>query len=162
MSGLRGMGGAVSGLARSIRAGRTPRALACASGASLMFLALAFACAVLLDPQHGLITTYSSWTLAEGAATTACVWTARQTRGAERRWRLLIGATALVEMITSFALVLTLLAGRPAFSRDVSPGYYVILVIYAIALAGAVPATDPMEGRAVRRPAAATARTAGT
>ncbi|MCK9899303.1 GGDEF domain-containing protein [Frankia sp. Cpl3] len=148
MSGLRRGAVAVHGLWRPGGAGHQPRAFGCAVAVALTLLGLDVAFAVLLDLRSARVATDLVSVAAQFAAAAACFWTARWVRGAERRWRVLVGLTATGAMLASLAIVPTLLAGDLPHRQGMSPGYAVFLSLYGVALVGllSVP-TDPVDDR---------------
>ncbi|MDT3445370.1 GGDEF domain-containing protein [Pseudofrankia sp. BMG5.37] len=145
MSGARG---AAPSPRRPAGQGRAPRVLRYAVAASAAITGLLVTFAVLLDRQAAgaAINATSGAVLIATAA--ACFWTARRTRGAERRWRLLIGLTAAGGVGISVGTTQAMAAGGSAIGRY-SPAQAVFLVLYAVALAGLLSLpTDPMENKA--------------
>ncbi|CAI7980544.1 GGDEF domain-containing protein [Frankia sp. Hr75.2] len=129
--------------------GRTPRVLWCAIITSLALLGLDVAFAVLLDLRSARVATDLVSTAAQFAAAAACFWTARRVRGAERRWRVLVGLTAAGAMLASLSIAPTLLAGDLPHRQGMSPAYAVFLSFYGVALAGLLSLpTDPVDSRA--------------
>jgi diguanylate cyclase (GGDEF)-like protein len=114
-------------------------------------LALQAAFAGLLDRAPARDATVVVNSVIELAVVAACFRTARRFRGAERRWRLLIGAwavgSALATILTAVALFTVGAQGARA-----SPGYFLVLVPCFAALAGLLslpmdPLYGPPEGR---------------
>ncbi|MEX5711969.1 GGDEF domain-containing protein, partial [Parafrankia sp. FMc6] len=113
-----------------------------------MLLGLDVAFAVLLDLRPARAATALVSAAAQFAAAAACFWTARRVRGAERRWRVLIGLTAAGAMLATLAVAPTFLAGRMPHSGSMSPSYAAFLSLYGVALAGLLSLpTDPVDGR---------------
>ncbi|CAI7979090.1 Diguanylate cyclase [Frankia sp. Hr75.2] len=154
MSGLRSVVDTVHSLRHPTGTGRAPRVLWCAVVASLMLLGLDVAFAVLLDLRSALVATTFVNAVAQFAATAACFGTARRVRGAERRWRVLIGSMAGGAMVWSLAVIPTLAAGD-LLDGGMSPAHanlFVthasLFVTYGVALAGLLSLpTDPMDSR---------------
>jgi diguanylate cyclase (GGDEF)-like protein len=118
-------------------------------------LALQAAFAGLLDRAPARDATVVVNNIVELAVVAACFRTARRFRGAERRWRLLIGAwavgSALATVLTAAALFT---AGAQA--TRASPAYFLVLVPCFAALAGLLSLpTDPPYGPAEGRTTAA-------
>ncbi|ABW12676.1 diguanylate cyclase [Parafrankia sp. EAN1pec] len=145
MSRFHGAIGAAPDPWRSTSSGRMPRLFLCAVVAALVLLGLDVAFAVLLDPRPSRIGTTFVDTATELAAAAACFWTARRMRGAERRWRRLIGFAASGAMLTGLGTAAMLLATG---SVGPPPVYAVLIPCYGLALAGLLSLpTDPLDGR---------------
>ncbi|MBL7500284.1 GGDEF domain-containing protein [Frankia sp. CNm7] len=149
---LRSLVDAAQSLRRPTGTGRTPRILFYAVLASLVLFGLDVAFAVLLDLQSARITTNFVDVVAQGTAAAACFWSARRLRGAERRWRVLIGLTAVSAIFGSIAIAPTLLAGGVPSGDTSLKSYLALVVFYGVALAGLLSLpTDPIDGREGRR-----------
>jgi diguanylate cyclase (GGDEF)-like protein len=153
MASSEGAAGAVSRHGTAAR--RAPRPVPRAAVGSLALLALAVIFAGFLNQRPARVATDLTSATAQTAVVVACLRTARRTRGAERRWRLLIGLTAAGAALLSLLQVPISLAGRYTINRP-SPGYLVGLLLYAVALAGLLslptnPVGDPGHAAGRRR-----------
>ncbi|MBL7494984.1 GGDEF domain-containing protein [Frankia sp. CNm7] len=130
----------------SAGSGRAPPWFWYAVGGCLLLVGLQLGTVVLAAPRSSQISTQLVLSGTEIVATVACLWTARRARRGDRRWRLLIGAMVGGSAAATAVTAVVLLRGR---SIDESwSGYAVLLVFYALALAGllCLP-TDPVDSR---------------
>ncbi|CAI7975593.1 Diguanylate cyclase [Frankia sp. Hr75.2] len=146
MSGLRGGVAAVSRAWRSTGAGRTPPLLSWAVVGCLVLLGLDVAVVVLLDPRPAAAAVTSTAAAFLAATAVSCLWTARRARGAERRWRLLIGLATAGAVAPSLGTAKTLLAGGSVAGRF-SPAQAGFFVLYGVALLGLLSLpSEPIDG----------------
>ncbi|WP_045877778.1 GGDEF domain-containing protein [Pseudofrankia sp. DC12] len=147
MSGLRSVVDGAQIPWRPPGADSTPLIFLYALMASGLF-GLDVAFAVLLDLKPARIATNFVDIVAQAAAATACFWSARRLRGAERRWRALIGLTALSALFGSLAITPSLLAGHVPTGDTSVWSDLALVVFYGMALAGLLSLpTDPLENR---------------
>nr|WP_232794127.1 GGDEF domain-containing protein [Pseudofrankia saprophytica] len=112
-----------------------------------MVLGLDLALAMLLDPRLAAAALTATAAMFLAATAVSCFWTARRVRGAERRWRLLIGLATAGAVAPSVGTVQALLAGGSAMGRF-SPAQAGFFVLYPLTLVGLLSLpTEPVDGR---------------
>jgi diguanylate cyclase (GGDEF)-like protein len=103
--------------------------------ACLTVVGLQAAVAGLIEPHAALDTTVLVNGAVELITAFACFRTAGRFRGAERRWRLLVGVFAAGSAMASAVTAAALLTAGPSAARA-SPAYFLALIPYLVALAG--------------------------
>jgi diguanylate cyclase (GGDEF)-like protein len=117
------------------------------------YAGLVAALALALPARLGHMAVEAGATGACLAATVCLLWTGWLARGAERRWRLLVGLTAVIALVAAIVNTRYGIEHDSALPPGFSPVYAVLLVAYLPALAGLFTfPSDPLIGRATAGP----------
>jgi diguanylate cyclase (GGDEF)-like protein len=109
----------------------SPTAFRLAALAAGAYTAAVLAASIVLPPSAADVVVRTGMTLAGLAAIGCATWTAWRSRGAERRWRLLLAAALIGAEIPVVALIRAALAGRVIPDASV---YYAASIGYTLAL----------------------------